>query len=140
MSKKTAKTKQDTKEVTSNEPEVKEETQRNSKIVSFSQLPPFPQEGIVGMYPIASACKAQVAQHLLNFQRRLQEEFEEPRVESHLVEYQTQDSVEEEIKKVSIEMELLEKDLDEMKHELAVNAIKKKYHQHDESCPCFQLK
>ncbi|KAK6641725.1 hypothetical protein RUM44_013440 [Polyplax serrata] len=102
----------------------------------FPDMPRFPMEGILGMYPIPSACKRDVALHMVQFQQRLRDEYLNPHVTTRISDFRNEDPLDSAYEKIQGEMDELESAVDEVKHQLAVQAIKKKYNKHDVNCPC----
>lgn len=106
--------------------------------INFAHFPPFPTEGILGMYPIATACKRQVALHMVRFQRRLQEVYlNSPRVVTAIRDYKNLDPLDESYENIFSKIRELESDVVELRHKFAVERIKKKYGKHQDFCPCY---
>ena len=102
----------------------------------FSRFPPFPKEGILGMYPIHSTCKKEIAEHMARFQAKLIDRCRTPEIKVRMRDLHRGEKKDDE-KTVEVKdlLEKIEMEVDKLKHELAVEMIKRKYEKQG-TCPC----
>lgn len=107
----------------------------------FKHFPPFPKEGILGMYPIPSTCKKEIAEHMAKFQAKLMEKCKMPDVKVRMREnVKGRDDEDDRTALVEDLLEKLDMEIGKLKHDLAVEMIKKKYEKNDvEKCACARI-
>lgn len=105
----------------------------------FKHFPPFPKEGILGMYPIPSTCKKEIAEHMAKFQAKLMDKCKIPDVKVRMRENRKGEDEDEKTAQVEDLLEKLDMEIGKLKHDLAVEMIKKKYEKSVEKCVCVKM-
>lgn len=102
----------------------------------LKQFPPFPKEGILGMYPIHSTCKKEIAEHMAEFQAKLIDKCKSLDMRVRMREHKrVQNDDDAKTSEIQEMIEKLAMEVARLKHDLSVEIIKRKY-QKEEVCHC----
>lgn len=93
----------------------------------FPQIPQFPQEGIIGWYPIRSTCKRDIMKHMVEFQKALLAQANKARMKVKMTEALSVKHEEDPTSRVASQLQQLEEDIQQLKHELTVECLRQKY-------------